>query len=122
MKLPAVFRRLTRSDTNFNDIDRIWGEIIRSYSEDPRDVLTFGKMKYCFVYSNNDWICVDSGRNHVNKSKISHPRSLCKKEFEIVFPKYLNGARLQDIRNITHNSTYWFGIFEDMKLFSKNCE
>lgn len=110
--------QIDERNRKFNDMEteKIWNEIIASYSEQPRDVLTAGKRKYFYVYTQENDVYIESGRNHKNASEISSPRLLDKEELSIIYNKYIDGEKASDIKDITWNSVYWFGIFADLKL------
>ena len=94
----------------------VWNEIVTSYSKNPRDVLTFGKRKYFYVYEKDGDVYIESGRNHENASEIKTRRMLDKSNLENVYEKYKSGVKPSKILDITFNSVYWFGIFRDLGL------
>lgn len=94
----------------------IWNKILDSYSKNPRDILTFGKRKYFYVYTEKDDIYIESGREHINASKITVRRKLDKENLEFIYSKYKAGSKPSEVLDITYNSVYWFGIFYDLKL------
>ena len=98
------------------DMTHIWNKILDSYSKNPRDILTFGKRKYFYVYTEKDDIYIESGREHINSSKITVRRKLDKENLEFIYSKYKAGSKPSEVLDITYNSVYWFGIFYDLKL------
>lgn len=98
------------------ETERIWNAIITSYSAHPRDVLTAGKRKYFYAYTQENDVYIESGKDHKNASAISTPRRLDKENLSIIYDKYTDSAKASDITDMTWNSVYWFGIFDDLKL------
>ena len=49
-------------------MNEIWDLIKNSYLVNPRDVLTYGGRKYFYVYTQDDKVYLESGRNHPNGS------------------------------------------------------
>ena len=94
----------------------IWNLIKNSYSVDPRDVLTYGEKKYFYVYTEGDKVYLESGRNHHNASNISTRRALDKENLNDIYNAYKTEVKSNNIKKITFNSVYWFGIFRDLKL------
>lgn len=94
----------------------IWNIIVESFLETPRDVLTYGRRKYFYVYVENDDVYIESGREHKNISNIKVRRKLDSQNFDEVYEKYKSGAKPSEILNITYNSAYWFGIFRELNL------
>ena len=94
----------------------IWNIIVESFSETPRDVLTYGRRKYFYVFVENDDVYIESGREHKNISNIKVRRKLDSQNFDEVYEKYKSGAKPSEILNITYNSAYWFGIFRELNL------
>jgi len=88
--------------------------IFESFAQNPRDVITRqgGVWFYAYVYENS--IYVEAGRSHINYSKITMRRRLDCEKFEMIYDMYQNGTPRSKIRDITLNSSYWFGIFSDM--------
>lgn len=97
-------------------MNEIWDLIKNSYLVNPRDVLTYGGRKYFYVYTQDDKVYLESGRNHPNGSNMSSTRTLDKENLSAVFEKYKSGSKPSDVTEITFNSVYWFGIFRDLKL------
>ena len=94
----------------------VWNKILSSYSENPRDVLTFGKRKYFYVYVEKGDVYIERGREHENASAISVRRPLDKKNLEVIYEKYKTNVKAGKIIDITFHSVYWFGIFRDLNL------
>lgn len=94
----------------------IWSLIKNSYSVNPRDVLTSGGRKYFYVYTDGDNVYLESGRNHADSSVIAKRRALDKEKLNDIYNAYKEGAKPSDIKDITFNSVYWFGVFKDLKM------
>jgi len=94
----------------------LWNKITESYIKEPRDVLTFGKRKYFYVYVDNNDLYVESGREHKNASDIKVRRKLDNENIESIYEAYKSGIKPGKIIDITYNSVYWFGIFRDLML------
>ena len=41
-------------------------------------------------------------------------RRLDRDKFDEIFDMYVNNSPLREVREITQNSSYWFGIFSDL--------
>ena len=94
----------------------LWMQIKSAYREQPRDVLTFGKRKYFYVYTEGDEVYLESGKNHENASVIKGRRVLDKANLEAIYAAYRAGCGAGEVTDITFHSTYWFGIFLDLGL------
>lgn len=103
--------------------NQLWQKVLQPYRDNPRDVATTptrGEPKwfYVSVYAND--IYIDSGRSHVNKCKVSTSRVLDKMNIDRVFELYCLRKRgliqRTEVTTVTQNSSYWFGIFEDLGL------
>lgn len=94
--------------------------IITSYKETPRDVVTTptrGKPVWFFVWVENNNLFVEPAHSHIHKSGVSaHP--LDKQNVDKIFELYCKRGLLPraDVAAVTHNSSYWFGIFDDLRL------
>ena len=102
--------------------DDILQTIIRSYSENPRDVATTPQVNrtplWFYVSSDGTNVFVESGRSHANKAKITARRRLDKQNSSIIYLMYnlyrRGYMRRSEIAAKNKNSSYWFGIFEDL--------
>ena len=91
-----------------------WNEIFESYAKNPRDVITRHKGKWFYTYVDGKNIYVETGRNHINRSKITIRRRLDSENYETIYDMYVNDVPKEEVRRITYNSSYWFGIFSDL--------
>ena len=103
-------------NTENSDMKDIWNKIVESFSKNPRDVLTFGKRKYFYVYAEKDDVYVESGREHRNASKIKVRRKLDSVNLEAIYAAYKSGSKPSETLDMTYNSVYWMGIFRDLDL------
>ncbi len=91
-----------------------WEEIFESFDKNPRDVITQQHGVWFYTYTEGKCIYVEPGRYHTNCSKITTRRRLDSKNFETIYDMYLNNAPHSKVQSITHNASYWFGIFSDL--------
>ena len=98
------------------EMTHIWNEILNSFSKKPRDVLTFGKRKYFYVYTEGTDVYLESGREHKNASEIKGRRQLDKNNLQVVYEQYKLGSKPSEVADVTYNSVYWMGIFRDLDL------
>ena len=102
----------------------IWHSIVNSYTQNPRDVITtpIGKRKgkWFHVNAEENKVYISEAKEHYNSSKFKMKRTLSQKELDEVFELYIkrkNGtANSKEIQEATLNSSYWFGIFNDLHL------
>lgn len=109
---PNIIKKEESAET----MNKVWNEILSSFSENPRDVLTYGKRKYFYVYAENGDLYVESGRSHSNASEIKIRRRLDKENFDDIYEEYKSGSKPSDIVELTYNSVYWMGIFRELGL------
>ena len=91
-----------------------WNEILQSYVQNPRDVITRKNGIWFYAYAEENNVYVEAGRNHTHRSKITVRRRLDKENFEKVLEMYINGEPRLEICQVTQNSSYWFGIFAEL--------
>ena len=113
MPLAREFEEKKEEKRNMTEV---WNLIADSYSKNPRDVLTYGKRKYFFVYVEENDIYIESGRTHKNASDIKTRRKIDKSNAETIYAAYKAGSKPSELLNVTYNSVYWFGIFRDLGL------
>ena len=89
--------------------------IINSYTSNPRNVITKENGVWFYAYSDGENVYIESGRGEANCSKITVRRRLDTQNFQKIYYMYTQGKPRSEIRDVTQNSSYWLGIFEDMK-------
>lgn len=100
----------------------MWNEIIRSFSEKPRDIQTNPLKEknklWFYVYVDNDDLFVDCAKKHQPSSKISVPRNLssskCNKMYSIYLRRKSGESVSQEATSTTLNQVYWYGVFAEM--------
>ena len=100
-----------------------WEELIKSFSETPRDVATVPmkrtQCKWFYVSVRGDKLCVESGKHHDNPSKIKGVRKLNDEDLEKMYDFYVrrnNGEKLSATETVRAiNQAYWYGIFADLE-------
>ena len=100
-----------------------WEELIKSFSETPRDVATVPmkrtQCKWFYVSVRGDKLCVESGKHHDNPSKIKGARKLNDEDLEKMYDFYVrrnNGEKLSATETVRAiNQAYWYGIFADLE-------
>ena len=102
--------------------EKLLQTILTSYSDNPRDVATTptrGEAVWFFVWVDNSNIYVEPAHSHSPKSSVS-TRQLDKQNLDKIFELYglrkRGLLRRTEARDITQNSSYWFGIFDDLHL------
>ncbi len=105
------------------DEKQLWNVIVDSYGSTPRDVSTTPtnrEPKWFYVSSDGRDIFISSGKAHGNKATISACRTLDKNNLSKIYELYClrkrGLLRRSDATAVTQNSSYWFGIFEDLHL------
>lgn len=91
-----------------------WEAILKSFTENPRDVITRKNGVWFYTYGDGKNVYVEAGKNHGNCSKITVRRRLDHKNFEEIFDMYENNIPRSEVQEITQNSSYWFGIFSTL--------
>ena len=102
----------------------IWTTILQSYTDTPRDVKTYTRIKrepqWFYVYGANGNIYIQPAKNHLNCCKMKSTITLKKEEANAVYElykKYIGGLiPRNEFYQITWNSSYWMGIFKDLGL------
>lgn len=100
-----------------------WEKLIASFSEDPRDVATVPmkrtQCKWFYVSVRGDKLCVESGKNHENASKIKGTRKLNDEDLAMMYDFYVrrkNGEKLDAAETVRAiNQAYWYGIFAELE-------
>ena len=100
-----------------------WEELIKSFSETPRDVATVPmkrtQCKWFYVSVRADKLCVESGKHHDNPSKIKSARKLNEEDLATMYDFYVrrnNGEKLSAAETVRAiNQAYWYGIFADLE-------
>lgn len=100
-----------------------WEELIKSFSETPRDVATVPmkrtQCKWFYVSVRGDKLCVESGKHHDNPSKIKSARKLNEEDLATMYDFYVrrnNGEKLSAAETVRAiNQAYWYGIFADLE-------
>ena len=100
-----------------------WEELIKSFSETPRDVATVPmkrtQCKWFYVSVRGDKLCVESGKHHDNSSKIKSARKLNEEDLATMYDFYVrrnNGEKLSAAETVRAiNQAYWYGIFADLE-------
>ena len=103
---------LARGDNMMNNLT--WEGIFKSFTDNPRDVITRKNGVWFYAYGDGENVYVEAGKNHKKCSKITMRRRLDREKFEEIFDMYVNNSPLREVREITQNSSYWFGIFSDL--------
>ena len=103
---------LAKGDNTMNNLT--WEGIFKSFTENPRDVITRKNGVWFYAYGDGENVYVEAGKNHKKCSKITMRRRLDREKFEEIFDMYVNNSPLREVREITQNSSYWFGIFSDL--------
>ena len=91
-----------------------WEQILNSYTNTPRDVVTLKQGLWFYVYGDGKDIYIEAGKSHIPSSKINITRKIDKQNFEIVYKTYVSNTPRSEIVDVTRNSAYWFGIFEEL--------
>ena len=89
--------------------------IVNSYTNNPRNVITRKNGVWFYAYGDGENVYIESGRGKARCSKITVRRRLDLNNFDQVYMMYKQGNPRSEICDVTQNSSYWFGIFEDMK-------
>ena len=102
----------------------MWEEIVRSYSENPRDVqsqpLNNRPGLWFYVYVEKGTLYVEQAKAHKPSSKLSMRRKLSRasQKCEMMFEFYRrrkNGETVSaEAGHKTVNQVYWYGVFADM--------
>lgn len=100
----------------------IWTTIINHFKDNPHDVKTAPKVrrepKWFYVYTDGYNVFVINAKSHIESCSIKGNRKLDSQNADSVYDCYLK--RKAGIKNnangITHNSSYWYGIFEELGL------
>ena len=100
-----------------------WEELIKSFSETPRDVATVPmkrtQCKWFYVSVRGDKLCVESGKHHDNPSKIKSARKLNEEDLATMYDFYVRrnkGEKLSAAETVRAiNQAYWYGIFADLE-------
>ena len=100
-----------------------WEELIKSFSETPRDVATVPmkrtQCKWFYVSVRGDKLCVESGKHHDNPSKIKGARKLNDEDLATMYDFYVrrnNGEKISAAETVRAiNQAYWYGIFADLE-------
>ena len=103
---------LNKGDNKMNKLT--WNDILKSYTDNPRDVITRENGIWFYAYGEGNKVYIESGRSHENCSKITVRRSLGSENFEEVYDMYLKKAPREEVCAVTQNSSYWFGIFSEL--------
>lgn len=95
-------------------------DLIQDFKENPRDIPTAPKSrvpKWFHVFVRNNTLYVESANHHVDDTcDIQGIRILNPNEHESIFSLYQkrNTTSISaEAQQLTHNSSYWFGIFEN---------
>ena len=94
--------------------DLTWEVILKSFAQNPRDVITRQNGVWFYTYVDGKNIYIETGKDHTNASKLTMRRRLDKENFETIYDMYVNHVPRSKIRAVTLNSSYWFGIFSDL--------
>lgn len=105
-------------------IANVWNEIVATFTDKPRDVKTAPKIKrkpkWFYVYSDGRDVYVRNAENHKESCVIKGNRRLDGVNANTVYELYLKRKAgvntAQKENDITPNSSYWFGIFEELGL------
>ena len=102
----------------------MWEEIIRSYSERPRDVQSRPLVKkapvWFYVYVENDRLYVDCAKAQTPSSNLKTRRLLsadgkvCDLMYDIYRRRKSGEPVSQEATDKTVNQIYWYGVFADM--------
>ena len=103
---------LVKGDNMMNNLT--WEGIFKSFTENPRDVITRENGVWFYAYGDGENVYVEAGKNHKKCSKITMRRRLDSKNFETIYDMYLSNAPRSKVCGITRNASYWFGIFSDL--------
>ena len=88
--------------------------IVNSFTNNPRNVLTRKNGVWFYAWGDGENVYIESGRDKARCSKITVRRRLDLNNFEQVYEMYLLGSPRSEVCDVTQNSSYWFGIFEDL--------
>ena len=103
---------LNKGDSKMNKLT--WNDILKSYTDNPRDVITRENGIWFYAYGEGNKVYIESGRSHENCSIITLRRLLDSGNFEEVYDMYLKKAPREEVCAVTQNSSYWFGIFSEL--------
>lgn len=102
----------------------MWDEIIRSFTENPRDVQTQPLTKrtslWFYVYVENGTLYVDCAKEHSpssnlsNRRKISNNAKKCDIMFDIYRRRKCGEPVSKEASHATVDKVYWYGVFADM--------
>lgn len=103
-------------------MDKIKNEILKSFSDNPRDVHTCPMRscmpKWFFVSISNGSIVISESKAHMNSSKLKTNRILILGELPKIFNLYLRRKRGESVSKeataLTVNQVYWYGIFSEL--------
>ena len=95
-------------------INLTWRNILESFTKNPRDVITRRDGVWFYTYGDGEKVYIESAKNHARSSKITSRRVLDCKNFEKIYGMYVDGIPRSEVRNVTQNSSYWFGIFASL--------
>lgn len=92
-----------------------FASIVNSYTNNPRNVITRKNGVWFYAYGDGENVYIEGGRGKANCSKIRVRRRLDRQNFEKIYSMYIQGKPRSEIRDVTQNSSYWIGIFEDLE-------
>ncbi len=103
---------------------QLWNDIVSFFKSAPQDVctapMTRGRAKWFYVYVEHGNLYAESGRQHLDVSKISARRNLKEEELPAVYELYLQRKQSKSVSReatqTTYNASYWFGILKFLGL------
>lgn len=103
--------------------EELWAYIVKSYTDNPRDVSTAPKGNavpvWFYVFGKDGKIFIEKGREHELCSKMKTRRMLDKENLAAIYELHLRrntSCVNKAARQLTRNRSYWFGIFADLNL------
>lgn len=122
-EVKSVVIHASNNETNVNNKAsinhiEIYSDLIKEFSIYPRNLSTKRGLQY-FVYVKDDNLYVEEGHNcsEEMKAKIRIPRLLPESEFLEVLKMYKQNKTIgKEVHNITNNASYWYGIFNELRL------
>lgn len=102
------------------DFKQLWNEIVAFFKANPQDV-SIAPMRRCrekwfYVYVEDGNLYAESGRQHLDVSRISVRRNLKEDELPAVYALYVQRKQSKSVSReateTTYNASYWFGILK----------
>ena len=107
-----------RDDSSSGKQIKYYSDLTKEFLNYPRNLSTKRGLQY-FVYVKENNLYVEEGHNcsEEMKAKIRIPRLLPESEFLEVLKMYKQNKTIgKEVHNITNNASYWYGIFNELRL------